>query len=131
MENRVAMVAGDVVFSEMRDHTKLKAFQFADEAALLVYQVTRKFPKEELYGLTSQIRRAAVSVPSNIVEGCARSTIAEYRRFLEIAFGSAREYHYQISLAHRIGCMDLDDFHLLDSKCEQLEKVLGSLLRSL
>lgn len=115
----------------MRDHTKLKAFELADEAAVLVYQVTRKFPKEELFGLTSQIRRAAVSVPSNIVEGCARSTPTEYRRFIEIAFGSAREYHYQIGLAHRIGCMNVEDFHLLDSKCEQLEKVLGSLLRAL
>jgi four helix bundle protein len=72
----------------MRDHTKLRAFELADEVVLLIYPATKEFPKEEMYGLTSQMRRAAVSVPSNIVEGCARESQAEYLRFLEIAFGS-------------------------------------------
>lgn len=71
----------------MRDHTKLRAFEIADELATLIYQITAKFPREELYGLTSQMRRAAVSVPSNIVEGCARDTQADYQRFLTMAFG--------------------------------------------
>jgi four helix bundle protein len=64
----------------MRDHTKLRAFELADEVVLLIYRATRKFPKDENYGLTSQMRRAAVSVPSNIVEGCARMSQAEYLR---------------------------------------------------
>jgi four helix bundle protein len=62
----------------MRDHTKLRAFELADEVAVLVYRVTAEFPREELYGLTSQMRRAAVSVPSNIVEGCARDSQTDY-----------------------------------------------------
>ena len=62
----------------MRDHTKFRAFELADELGVLVYQVTAGFPREELYGLTSQMRRAAVSVPSNIVEGCARDRQADY-----------------------------------------------------
>ena len=87
----------------MRDHSKLKAFELADKMALLIYEKTRSFPKEEMFGLTSQMRRAAVSVPSNIVEGCARESQAEYVRFLEIAYGSLRELHYQFSLADRLG----------------------------
>ena len=76
----------------MRDHTKLRAFELADEVAILIYRTTRKFPREETYGLTSQMRRAAVSVPSNIVEGCTRKSQADYLHFLEIAFGSLNSY---------------------------------------
>ena len=79
----------------MRNHKKLRAFELADEVVLFIYQITRDFPKEELYGLTSQIRRAAVSVASNIIEGSARDTQAEYVRFLDIAYGSLREVSYQ------------------------------------
>ncbi len=89
----------------MRDHTKLRAFELADEVVMLVYQTTAKFPKEELYGLTSQLRRAAVSIPSNIVEGCARDSETEYLRFLNIAFGSLREVHYQITLSKAPGLL--------------------------
>jgi hypothetical protein len=74
----------------MRDHTKLRAFELADEVALMIYQVTKDFPKDEIYGLTSQMRRAAVSIPSNIVEGCGRKTQKEYQRFLVIAYGSLK-----------------------------------------
>ena len=72
----------------MRDYTKLRAFELADEVAIMIYQVTKNFPKEEIYGLISQMRRAAVSVPSNIVEGCERESQGEYVRFLEILLGS-------------------------------------------
>ena len=115
----------------MRDHTKLRAFELADEVTVLIYRATRKFPKEEIYGLTSQIRRAAVSVPSNIVEGCARESQVEYLRFLEIAFGSLRELHYQFSLAMRLGYTAEPDFTECDSKIVETEKVLSALIRSM
>lgn len=115
----------------MRDHTKLKAFELADEVAMLVYQETRKFPKEEIYGLTSQMRRAAVSIPSNIVEGCARDTQAEYLRFLDIAFGSLRELHYQFDLARRLGFMAEQNTQNIENKIIETEKVLNSLIRTL
>ena len=115
----------------MRDHTKLKAFELADEVALLVYKITAGFPREELYGLTSQMRRAAVSVPSNIVEGCARDSQADYQRFLTIAFGSLRELHYQLSLSVRLGFLDGLDTSLIDAKIIEAEKVLNGLIRAL
>ncbi|MGD9974234.1 MAG: four helix bundle protein [Desulfatirhabdiaceae bacterium] len=115
----------------MRDHTKLRAFDLADEVTLLIYQVTAKFPREEMYGLTSQIRRAAVSVPSNIVEGCSRETQADYLKFLVIAFGSLRELHYQIGLSHRLGFLCEKDLSLIEPRIIETEKVLNGLIRSL
>jgi len=115
----------------MRDHTKLRAFELADEVAVLVYRVTTGFPREELYGLTSQMRRAAVSVPSNIVEGCARDSQADYLRFLYIAFGSLKELHYQLNLSKRLGFLLNQDSPQLEAKIVETEKVLNGLIRAL
>ena len=117
----------------MRDHTKLRAFELADDLAVLIYTMTRNFPKEEVYGLTSQMRRAAVSVPSNIVEGCARESQIEYHRFLEISFGSLRELHYQFNLSIRLGFILEQDPNSNSCKIilAETEKVLGSLIRSM
>ena len=115
----------------MRDHMKLRAFELADEVVLLIYRATGKFPREEVYGLTSQMRRASVSVPSNIVEGCARESQTEYLRFLEIAFGSIRELHYQFGLSKRLGYLDGYEISGVESKIVETEKVLGALLRSM
>lgn len=115
----------------MRDHKKLRAFELADELALLVYRNTVGFPSEEKFGLVSQMRRAAVSVPSNIVEGCARNTSSDYIRFLDIAYGSVRELEYQISLALRLGFLTRESSVDLENKCIETAKVLNGLIRSL
>jgi len=115
----------------MRDHTKSRAFELADKAALEVYRMTSDFPKEEVYGLTSQMRRAAVSVPSNIVEGCARNGEADFLRFLDIAFSSMRELRYQANLAKRLWFSNTIKFEETDKILEEIEKVLGALIRSI
>ena len=115
----------------MRDHTKLRAFALADEVVLMIYQITRRFPEEERYGLTSQMRRAAVSVPSNIVEGSARESQTEYIRFLEISFGSLRELHYQFDLSLRLGYFNGQDISNCLELLVETEKVLSALLRSM
>jgi four helix bundle protein len=115
----------------MRDHTKLRAFELADEIVLMIYKETHKFPAIENFGLTSQMRRAAVSVTSNIVEGCARESQSEYHRFLEIAFGSLRELHYQFGLAVRLGYIKNQNVNEFELKFFETEKVLGALIRKM
>ncbi|MDH5295479.1 MAG: four helix bundle protein [Acidimicrobiia bacterium] len=87
----------------LRDFKKVVAWRRAHELALSLYRVTRSFPTEERYGLASQIRRAAVSIPSNIAEGAGRRTPADYARFIDIALGSTNEVEYQLLLAHQLG----------------------------
>ena len=115
----------------MRDHTKLKAFQLADRLALLTYNITAAFPRREMFGLTSQMRRAAVSVPSNIVEGCARETISDYVRFLGIAYGSTKELEYQASLAQRLGFLQSSAYGEFRELCVETAKTLNGLICAL
>ena len=87
----------------MRDYTKIDAWKLADDLTVAIYDCTRTFPRDELYGLTSQLRRAACSVPANIVEGSSRESKKEYLHFLYIARGSLSEAQYFIHLATRLG----------------------------
>jgi four helix bundle protein len=112
----------------MRDHSKLKAYQMADALVLEVYKATRGFPQEERFGLASQMRRAALSTVSNLVEGSARTSEPEYARFVEIALGSSRELQYQISLAARLGYLEVD---ALEPAATLVAKTLGALLKAL
>ncbi len=108
----------------MQDFKKLQVWINAHALTLRVYEATASFPKDELYGLTNQMRRAAVSIPANIAEGCGRSSNAELLRFLHISMGSASEVEYYLILAH--------DLKFLDERlCAQLEQELLQLKRML
>jgi len=107
-----------------RDYRKLKVFGMADDLVIRIYKVTKGFPRDEQYGLTAQMRRAAVSVPANIVEGSFRSSIGEYRHFLNIALGSLAEVGYYIDLCHRLGYLD-------DTQYEGLFDVFSNCIRAL
>jgi four helix bundle protein len=114
----------------VRDHRRLRAFALADGLALAVYSTTRTFPQDERFGLVSQLRRAAVSVASNIVEGCGRSTEADFLRFLDIANGSAREVAYQLSLARRLGFLELEAAQEIETQAAETAQTLAALVRA-
>jgi four helix bundle protein len=97
----------------MRDYTKIEAWRAADDLAVAIYQITKGFPKEEVYGLTSQIRRAAYSVPANIAERSARESLKDYLHFLYIARGSLTESQYFIHLAHRLEFLAVETYQRL------------------
>ena len=115
----------------MQDHRKLRAFQLADALVLGVYEATASFPARERFGLTSQLRRAAVSVPGNIVEGCGRDGLKDYVRFLQIAFSSLREAGYYVELSQRLGYLDDDQTGPLLAQYDERAKVLAALIASL
>ncbi|HOC57434.1 MAG TPA: four helix bundle protein [Verrucomicrobiota bacterium] len=87
----------------MRDYSKIEAWKLADDLTVAIYERTQSFPREEMYGLTSQLRRASYSVPANIVEGASRESKKDYLHFLHIARGSLSETQYFIHLARRLG----------------------------
>jgi len=109
----------------------LKAFGLADALVIALYRATKTFPREELFGLTSQIRRAAVSVCSNIAEGCARETQNEYLHFLNQAFGSLREVGYYIDLSSRLAYLSQESAEELLKMYDETARVLGALNASL
>ena len=114
-----------------RDHRKLQAFELADALALAVYRTTTDFPKAEMYGLTSQMRRAAVSAAANIVEGAARSGERDYVKFLNVALSSLREVGYYISFASRLGYLDAEAAQQLQALYDCAAGATHSLSRSL
>lgn len=110
----------------MRDFHKLQVWQKAHELVLAVYKATALFPKPEFYGIVSQMRRAAVSIPANIAEGCGRQGKAELGRFLSIAMGSASELEYEILLARDLGFLKPDEHdHHAECICE-IKRMLTS-----
>ena len=114
-----------------RDHRKLRVFHLADSLVIDIYKATKDFPPEERYGLQSQLRRAAVSSASNIVEGSARRTGREYLQFLNLAAGSASELRYLVRLSHRLGFLTKRNEQEFDPRCAELIGGLIQLINSL
>ncbi len=115
----------------MRDFRQLKVWEKAHQLALDVYKATMLFPKEEQYGLTSQIRRACVSIPANIAEGCGRTGEAELARFLRISMGSASELEYHILLAFDLGFLFQADYERLLSNVTEVKRMLTGYIQKL
>ncbi len=115
----------------MRDHRKLDVFKLADALALRIYEASKAFPEDERYGLSAQVRRAAVSVVANIVEGAARSSQADFVRVLGIAYASACELDYEVSLARRLGYIPLPNGPELSDLTSQTCRALRGLIQAL
>jgi four helix bundle protein len=111
----------------MEDFKDLKVWHKAHDLTLLIYEKTRGFPKEEIYGLTSQIRRAASSIGANIAEGCGRRSDPEMKRFVQIARGSASELEYHLLLAKDLCFLSADEFSTLEAKILEIQRMLTAL----
>jgi four helix bundle protein len=115
----------------MEDFKKLKDWSKASVLTLSIYQRTRMFPKDEIYGLTSQMRRAAGSIGANIAEGCGRRSDPEMRRFLQIARGSASELEYHVLLAKDLQFLTNDEFEEMQSLIMEVQRMLAALVQRL
>ena len=113
------------------DFKDLIVWQRAKELVLLTYKITSKFPKEEQFGLVSQMRRAAVSILSNITEGYARRHTGEFLQFLYISLGSAAEYESQLIVSNELDFLIKSDYDLSNSKLKEVQRMLNSLINSL
>jgi len=111
-----------------RNFRNIKAWQYADNLAVIVYSKTKSFPREELYGITSQLRRASVSVATNIAEGANREHNKEYLNFLYIARGSMAETEYLLHLSRRLGYLQDDEYEKLEDVRKEAAKTLHGLI---
>ena len=115
----------------MQDFRELKIWQRSHHLTLAVYRPTRSFPKDELFGLVSQIRRASASVPANIAEGCGRNGDLEFARFLQIAMGSACELEYHLLLAFDLNFLKEPEYIALSKETVEIKRMLGGFLKKL
>jgi four helix bundle protein len=111
----------------MRDFHLLNVWQKSHQLTLAVYQVTAAFPREELYGLTSQIRRCCASIPANLAEGCGRNGDAEFAPFCSVAMGSASELEYHLLLARDLKLIKIKDHDELSRRARELKRMLTGL----
>lgn len=114
-----------------KPHKKLNVWSDAVDLAQQIYKVTERFPSNEQFGIASQVRRTAVSIPSNIAEGAARQTKKEFLNFLHIAKGSLSELDTQLEIARRLEYLDQARWETLDERLERIDRMLSGLVRSL
>ena len=112
----------------MRNFRALKVWEKSHRLVLGVYDATGIFPREEMYGLTSQLRRCCASIPSNIAEGCGRSSDAELGRFMLIAMGSASELEYHLLLARDLGYLGAQDYREISQRTGEVKRMLSTLI---
>lgn len=115
----------------MKDFRELKVWEKAHQLTLAVYRHTASFPREELYGLTSQLRRSCASIPANLAEGCGRNGDAELSRFCSIAMGSASELEYHLLLARDLQLINAKDYSDLAQRTIEVKRMLTGLLQTL
>jgi four helix bundle protein len=115
----------------MQDFRQLKAWEKGHALALAVYGATRNFPPHELYGLTGQMCRSSASVPTNIAEGCGRSSIADFRKFLDYAMGSAKELEYQLLLSRDLGYLPAGDHERMLLDVAEVQRMLAGFMTRL
>jgi four helix bundle protein len=115
----------------MRDFRKLRVWQRSHDFTLEIYKVTSIFPKEEIYGCTNQMRRAAISIPTNIAEGCGRDSVAELLRFLRIAMGSSSELDYLLQLSLDLTYISREKYNELYKNLETIRKMLNAFIQKL
>ena len=108
----------------MRDFHKLGIWERSHQFTLKVYDVTKSFPQSELFGLTSQIRRASSSIPTNIAEGCGRATNKDFAHFLQMAIGSASEVEYELLLARDLHYLNIDDYNILNKEIVEIRRMI-------
>lgn len=112
----------------MKDFRTLLVWERSHHLILAIYSATKAFPKEELFGLTSQIRRAGSSIPTNIAEGCGKNSDPDFARFLQIAFGSACEVEYHLILSRELGYLTTAEYNRLNDDLVVVKKMLASLI---
>jgi four helix bundle protein len=115
----------------MRDFRELKVWERSHRLTLATYKVTATFPREELYGLTSQIRRSCAAIPANIAEGCGRGSNVDFARFLQIALGSASELEYHLLLARDLYFLDKPDHERITREVTEIKRMLTAFIKSL
>jgi four helix bundle protein len=115
----------------MQDFRNLDVWKKSHELTLAVYRATRSFPDDERFGLTSQLRRSAASIPANLAEGCGRGSDADFGRFAQLAMGSSSEVEYHLLLSRDLSYLNNEAYMLLNDEITRIKRMIAALIRKL